>query len=25
VESGHYIAEQVPDILLRHIKEFFVN
>jgi haloacetate dehalogenase len=24
VESGHYIAEQVPDVLLRHIKEFFV-
>jgi haloacetate dehalogenase len=25
VESGHYIAEQVPDVLLKHIKEFFVN
>jgi haloacetate dehalogenase len=24
VESGHYIAEQVPDILLTHIREFFV-
>jgi haloacetate dehalogenase len=24
VESGHYIAEQVPDVLLRHIQEFFV-
>jgi haloacetate dehalogenase len=24
VESGHYIAEQVPDVLLRHVREFFV-
>jgi haloacetate dehalogenase len=24
VDSGHYIAEQVPDVLLKHIKEFFV-
>lgn len=23
VESGHYIAEEVPDVLLRHIREFF--
>jgi haloacetate dehalogenase len=25
VGSGHYIAEQVPDVLLRHIQEFFAN
>ena len=24
VEGGHYIAEQVPDVLLTHIKEFFI-
>ncbi len=23
VDSGHYIPEQVPDVLLEHIKEFF--
>jgi haloacetate dehalogenase len=23
VESGHYIAEQVPDVLLKHVREFF--
>jgi len=23
VDSGHYIAEQVPDVLLRHVREFF--
>jgi haloacetate dehalogenase len=25
VESGHYIAEQVPDVLLRHVREFFMS
>jgi haloacetate dehalogenase len=24
VDSGHYIAEEAPDVLLKHIKEFFV-
>jgi len=24
VESGHYIAEQIPDVLLTHVREFFV-
>jgi haloacetate dehalogenase len=24
VKSGHYIAEEVPDVLLKNIKEFFV-
>jgi haloacetate dehalogenase len=24
VDAGHYIAEEVPDVLLKHIKEFFV-
>ncbi|KAL2067184.1 hypothetical protein VTL71DRAFT_1608 [Oculimacula yallundae] len=23
VPSGHYIAEEVPDVLLKHVKEFF--
>jgi haloacetate dehalogenase len=22
VKSGHYIAEEVPDVLIKHIKEF---
>jgi haloacetate dehalogenase len=25
VESGHYIAEEVPDIVLKHASEFFVS
>jgi haloacetate dehalogenase len=25
VEGGYYIAEQVPDVLLQHCKEFFVS
>jgi haloacetate dehalogenase len=25
VESGHYIAEQVPDVLSRHVREFFAG
>lgn len=24
VESGHYIAEEVPEVLLKHVNEFFV-
>lgn len=24
VPSGHYIAEEVPDVLMRHVREFFV-
>ena len=24
VDAGHYIAEEVPDLLLKHVKEFFV-
>ena len=23
VDAGHYIPEEVPDLLVRHIKEFF--
>jgi haloacetate dehalogenase len=23
VDSGHYIAEEVPDLLVKHVKEFF--
>lgn len=24
VDSGHYIAEEVPEVLLNHVREFFV-
>jgi haloacetate dehalogenase len=24
VDAGHYIAEEIPDVLLKHIREFFV-
>jgi len=25
VDSGHYIAEEIPDVLLIHVRDFFVT